>query len=93
MNKDFLIQDDGDLLIKDGDLVVGPSIEQEIIWILQMEKGHLKSSPSIGASLTRHTRGVGSKREEIEKSIRLNLEADGKNYSQMQKLIKLKTTS
>lgn len=46
--QDFLLDTDGDLLIKDGDLVIGPSDGQHIKDIMQSVPGWWKEFPLVG---------------------------------------------
>lgn len=51
MNQDYLLDDDGDLLIQDGDFVVGTSDNQHIRDILVSFQGEWKQFPLIGAGI------------------------------------------
>lgn len=51
MNQDYLLDDDGDLLIANGDFVVGPSDNQHIRDILVSFQGEWKQFPLIGAGI------------------------------------------
>ena len=73
--KDILLDDDLDLLIQDGDFVVGPSDDQHIELILRATEGHFKEYPLLGANINSMVNGIidGNYR----KKIRLHLNQDG----------------
>lgn len=50
-NQDYLLDENGDLLIKDGDFVVGPSDDQHIEDIIQSFPGEWKQFPIIGCAI------------------------------------------
>ncbi len=49
--KDFLLDKNGDLLIENGDFVIGNSENQHQLDILLAEKGEFKEFPEIGVSI------------------------------------------
>lgn len=49
--QDYLLDEDGDLLIQNGDFVVGPSDDQHIADILQSFQGEWKQFPLLGVGL------------------------------------------
>ena len=49
--KDFLLTDEFDFFIKNGDLLLGESDDQEAAVIVQSNQGHFKNQPFIGANL------------------------------------------
>lgn len=55
--RDILIND-GDLDIKDGDFVIGPSEEQEIDFIIRSQKGEWRQWPLIGFGVIKWIRSV-----------------------------------
>ena len=48
---DFLIDSTGDLIIQDGDLVIGESDDQQKEILLVSEKGSFKENPAVGVGL------------------------------------------
>lgn len=72
---DFLLDEDGDLKIVDGDFVTGDSDAQNVRLILIHTKGSFKQSPLLGVGLVAELNGLidGS----VERRIMLNLQADG----------------
>lgn len=49
--KDLLLDENGDLLIKDGDFVIGESDNQHQLDILLAEKGEFKEFPELGVGI------------------------------------------
>lgn len=88
MAKDILLDASGDLLFENGDLVVGDSESQEVLNILRINQGALKSDPLIGASLVRLVK-ANAPNVEIRKRAKLHLARDGKDYDQIKALINL----
>lgn len=89
MAKDFLLNEDNDLIIKHGDFAIGESEMQEVGIILAMNQGQLKSDPIIGANLTNKIR-TPENRDQIERTVSTQLELDGKDYDDIKKRILLK---
>jgi hypothetical protein len=77
---DVLLFDD-DLMIADGDFVVGESRNQNISYIIRCRKGAFKQSPLIGYGEQRLLNGNldGAARREIQ----LQLESDGIRVNEM----------
>jgi hypothetical protein len=74
--KDFLEDEDGDLMIKDGDLVIGYSDQQHIKDIITANVGWWKQFPQVGVGVMSYLNSSG-KQQEIERSVRIQLTADG----------------
>jgi hypothetical protein len=77
--KDILLDDDGDLLIKDGDLVFGASDQQHINDLLICLPGHIREFPLAGIGIQKYI-GAPFTLEIInalQKRIQLQLELDG----------------
>lgn len=72
---DFLLDDNGDELILNGDLVLGGSDDQHITDILASYPGEWKQSPLCGVNIRRAINGSMDGR--IRRDVRLQLEADG----------------
>lgn len=75
MNQDYLLDDNGDLLIKDGDFVVGPSDNQHIQDILQSFQGEWKQFPLTGAGILQAT-NTGRPQDQINNA-KAQLQAGG----------------
>lgn len=88
MAKDILLDDQNDLLIKDGDFVVGESLTQEVSIILRLNQGELKSDPLLGANLIRLINSAVSE-DQLQTIIKMHLQRDGKDYEDIKKYIQL----
>jgi hypothetical protein len=81
--KDLLLDSEGDLLIRDGDFVIGDSDAQNITDIIQSEKGEFKRSPQIGVGSNNFINSVIDV-ENIKSIVTLNLELDGFNVQNVE---------
>lgn len=80
-NIDILDDSDGDLLIRNGDIVFGNSDQQHIQDILIAQKGHYTQSPAVGIGIESYLKGNTG--EKLRREIKLQLEADGFNVKQI----------
>lgn len=78
MAKDFLLKD-GDLQIKNGDFAVGDSDEQHIEHLLLAHNGEYTQYPMLGIGISSyiHAPMNPAVRMELERHIRLQVQADG----------------
>ncbi len=74
--QDILLDDNNELIIKNGDFVVGKSDKQSIRSILNAFPGWWKQYPTVGVGMMQYLNSTG-KEQEIMRNIRLQLEADG----------------
>jgi hypothetical protein len=74
-NTDILLDEDGDLLIKNGDFVIGPSDKQHVKRLLISEPGHIKANLLTGGSLRKQINGVYT--QQTQAAIKKCLESDG----------------
>ena len=87
---DILLTPEGDLMIENGDFVIGDAIWQDVGIILQMTPGELKSDPILGAGLIRKIRSNTSEGE-VQQIVKLQLARDGKNYGELKNQIEINT--
>lgn len=73
---DFQLDNDGDLLIQNGDFVLGSSDEQHIIDIINSMPGDWKEHPLLGVGLITYLNGSGNT-QALERNIKTQLQADG----------------
>lgn len=73
---DILLNTDGDLLIRNGDLVVGNSDDQNVSDILQSQKGDYKRSPQIGLNAINFLSSTQNG-QDIKTQVKLQLQLDG----------------
>lgn len=79
MAKDFITDDTGDLIIKDGDFVVDHSDQQHVEDLLVANPGEYKQHPWLGIAIQNFIKGSkdARTREQIEKRVKLQLKSDG----------------
>ncbi|MEH6405770.1 MAG: hypothetical protein V7767_00670 [Leeuwenhoekiella sp.] len=87
MAKDILLDDTNDLLITGGDFVIEESEMQEVGLILQTNQGEWKAEPLTGANLVREVRGSTNNLRK-ERTMRIQMKLDGKDYDKIRKQIK-----
>jgi len=76
MAKDILLDDNYDLLVQDGDFVVGESEAQEMALILMSSPGEWKASPLTGFGWIRRIKGEFIV-EDLQKELKTQLDLDG----------------
>jgi hypothetical protein len=74
---DIILNDQGDLLIKDGDFVVGESDQQHVELLLSATKGSFLQYPTIGVGLANYVNKQDVDMAELRRAIEVNLKADG----------------
>ena len=83
--KDITIDQDGDLLIENGDFVVSESDMQHLMLIINLSQGSLKQFPLQGVGIIRYS-GSSNQGRKLERDIKVKTEADG--YSNVTVLLK-----
>jgi hypothetical protein len=76
MNGILLDEQTGDLLMKNGELVIGEVDFQNIDFIIKANKGDFKESPLTGVGAEKYLKSVG-KTEELKREIAVQLQAQG----------------
>ena len=79
--KDLLLDENGDLAIVNGDLLIGDASTQSVQLILTSKPGEWKEFPLVGCDIERALNGAISRF--LEQNIRVQLEAD---YFKIEKL-------
>jgi len=87
MAKDYLLDDDGDLKIQNGDFAFGESDTDDALLIIGMNQGELKYDPLTGCNMVARLRSQQSATE-IQKVVRLQMQRDGKNYNEIKRFLK-----
>lgn len=80
MRKDIIFGDvdgDYDLLIRDGDFVIGDSDMQHTRHIINAQPGHYKQWPRLGAGI--HDDLMGTMAADVLRRVQMHLKADGYN--------------
>lgn len=80
MAKDILLDDDGDLLIENGDLVIGEADNQNVALIFQAFKGEIRAMPELGFAAGKYLKTVNPKAR-FKRNLKIELERDG--YSEV----------
>jgi len=73
--QDFLLDDDGDLLIQNGDFVVGASDVQHVEDIINSFVGEWKQYPILGAGLLQYLNSENA--QQASTNIKQQLQSDG----------------
>lgn len=89
MAKGILLDENDDLLFKNGDLALGDTELQEVSLLLRLNPGELKSDPILGAGLIRMIKSNADKRK-IQQRVKLTLQRDGKDYDKIRNQINLR---
>lgn len=76
MVKDIILDDLGDLEIKNGDFYLADSDQQHVILIINTQVGDWKQYPTLGVGIINYLASSG-KSSELKRSISLQLTADG----------------
>ena len=88
--KAILLDDEGDLLVSNGGIVIGDTEMQETAIIVGMNQGEQKFVPVLGPNLIQLLKTRSSKFY-IEQRVRVHLAKDGKDYSALKEKIKTET--
>lgn len=86
--KGIALDDNGDLLISNGSVVLKDTTAQEVELILTMNQGELKTQPLLGANLIQFLKSK-PKQYEVEERVKLHLAMDNKDYHEIRKYIQL----
>ena len=89
--KDFLLDENDDIAIVNGDFVVGDSLDQEVAMLIKTNPGEWKEDPIAGAGLIRKMKANASDLV-IEHIIRIQLQRVSKNYDDIKKGININTS-
>jgi len=76
-NWDILLDEDGDLLVENGDLVAGDATQQHIKHILKAHKGEFKWCPLLGVGIDEYVCSNHLQRNQLKKKVRANLKLAG----------------
>lgn len=77
--QDFLLDEDGDLMIEDGDLVIGFSDQQHQNDLLLIDKGNSKEFPELGVGIFKFLESED--RSALLREIKIQFNADGMNVT------------
>ncbi|REC47876.1 MULTISPECIES: hypothetical protein [Chryseobacterium] len=77
--KDILLNENNEPVIVNGDFRTGESELQEVSIILQLRQGELKNDPVLGVNIQHYIKSKEN-RNAVERTIKIHLQRDGKNY-------------
>jgi hypothetical protein len=86
--RDILLDENNDLKIVNGDFAVGESEMQEVGLILSSNQGEWKEHPVVGANLVTKVRS-NTNDPRLERTLRIQMKLDGKDYEQIRNKIKM----
>lgn len=87
--RDFLLSDTGELVVRNGGVATGASLTQEVGLLLLTCQGELRHDPLCGTNLVRRVNSRITRRE-LERLVRLQVERDGKRWIDVKNGINLK---
>lgn len=73
--QDILLDENGEILFRNGDFLVGPSDKQSIQNILNAHPGWWKQFPTLGVGMSDYINSK-NKQQQMQRSIKLQLESD-----------------
>lgn len=76
---DILLDDNDDLLIQNGDFVIGESEQQEVEAILRAYPGWYKQFPTVGVGIMDYLNGPDF--QKLQPKIQIQLQQDGKQLT------------
>lgn len=74
---DLLLDDDGDFLIQNGDLVIGPSNEELLNSLFLSHFNEWKNNPSVGINIENYLNGDITQSLILQQNMRTEMVADG----------------
>lgn len=86
--KGILLDDNFELVVRNGTAAIGETLIQEVHIILQMNQGELRSDPLLGPNLIYRIKGKKNEAE-IRQAVKLALARDRKDYNAIKKLINI----
>jgi hypothetical protein len=75
-NTDILLDNDGDLLVVNGDFSFGLSDLQHVVLIFEAHKGEIRENPMLGFGANAYLKTIKSNLE-IKRDLRVELQRDG----------------
>ena len=88
-DRDFLVDDKGEMIIRNGTFATGESLTQEVALLLITNQGEIRNDMFCGCNLVERTNSRIT-RSELERIIRLQVQRDGKDYSRLKRGINVR---
>ncbi len=79
MRQDILLNEANELLIVDGDFVIGQSDQQHVKHIVETFKGEYKAHPLVGFGVINYLKRDDKIESEFRRDLKIQLENDGYN--------------
>lgn len=92
MKKAITLDENGDLMVRNGSLHLSDTTFQEVALILPMTQGEHKFMPLLGPNLIQMIKSKAN-RISIEKRVKRHLALDNKDYEELKKHIQLNIKS
>lgn len=89
-SRDFAVDETGRLVLRAGGIHVQESLTQEVGLLLITCKGEMRFDPLCGCDLVRRMNGRIS-RAQLERTARVQMERDGKNWGDIKRGVNIKT--
>ncbi|WP_187477852.1 oxidase [Amniculibacterium sp. G2-70] len=77
MRKDILLNEQNEILIVDGDFVIGQSDQQHVKHIVEAFKGEYKSNPLVGFGVINYLKRDEMIESEFKRDLKIQLTSDG----------------
>ncbi|MBS1940888.1 MAG: hypothetical protein JST38_08430 [Bacteroidetes bacterium] len=90
--RDFLLDDSGRLVLRNGGIATGDSLTQEVALIMLTNQGEMRHDPLCGCNLIRRTNSRFTT-SELRSLVRTQLERDGKDLNAIADGINLTTNA
>ncbi len=90
--RDFLLDDTGRLITRNGGIATGNSYTQEVALLMLTNKGELRHDPLAGCDLVRRTNSRLTQ-SELARIVRVQVERDGKQWSDVMNGLNLTTNA
>ena len=83
MRNDILLNEQNELLIIDGDFVIGQSDQQHVKHIVEAFKGEYKANPLVGFGAINYLKKDEMIESEFRRDLKIQLENDGYNDTEI----------
>ena len=91
-DRDFILDESGEMQIRGGDFVTGESLTQDVALIMLTNKGEVRHDLLCGCDLRKRT-NTRMTASQFERIVKVQIERDGKNYADLKNGIKLRTNA
>jgi len=92
VERDLLVAENGLMIIRNGTFATGPSLTQEVALIMLTNKGEIRNDIFCGCDLLRR-KDTLIRRSEFERIVKVQLERDGKTWTDLKNGIKVRANA